>query len=56
MGRTCTAYNVRVCKRNGKFVFDESCFMTRLAKRGKGYEWVGASERDKRKLKEQLKI
>jgi hypothetical protein len=54
-----TAYNVRLIKKaNGKFSFDPSYPMTRLAdwRASKGhFMWTKASTRDRTELKNQLK-
>ena len=48
-------YNVRLFKNeNGTFEFDTVCFMHRCAKHNKNYEWVDASETDRKNLKQQL--
>ena len=49
------AYNVRVIKKeDGTFEFPTGGYMSRCAKRGKGWEWIDASETDRKNLDKQL--
>lgn len=47
-------FKVRLILKDGKFQFDEGCFMVRLALKKDWSEWVDASKRDRAKLEKCL--